>query len=93
MLEQYLTMSARLKVCGGVNDYGEPSYTQTIIKCRLVDKFKEITDDKGNKIVSSGVVQTLEDIKVGDFVNDRKIISVISMTALDGPIGYKGYLL
>ncbi|MGL5718849.1 MAG: hypothetical protein ACRCX2_37955 [Paraclostridium sp.] len=93
MLENYMTMNAILKSKNGLNDFGEPSYIEKNIACRLVDKFKEITNDKGEKVVSSGVIQTIEDVKVGDLINGRRIVAITSMTSLDGVIGYKGYLL
>lgn len=93
MLEAYMNMSATLKAKNGVNDFGEASYIEKNISCRIVDKFKEITNDKGAKVVSSGVIQTTEVIKVGDLINDRKIIAISSMTSLNGVVGYRGYLL
>lgn len=93
MLSNYMNMKATLKIKNGVNDYGEPSFIEKTVKCRMVDKFKEITNDKGEKVVSSGIVQTLDVIKVGDYINGRKVIAVHSMTSLNEVMGYKGYLL
>ena len=64
----------------------------TIIRCRIIDKFKQITNEKSNVVISSGIIQCIEPIKVGDLINDRRVISVSYMTGLDGVIGYKGYL-
>ncbi len=93
MLTDYLTQVAIHKVKTGTNIYLEPVFEAKEIGCRIVEKFKEITDDKGNKVISSGVIQCVDTIKVGDYINDKRIISVNSMTSLDGIIGYKGYLL
>lgn len=93
MLKDYLTQVAIHKSKIGTNVYLEPVFEEKEIVCRIVEKFKEVTDDKGNKVVSSGVIQCVDTIKVGDYINDKKIISINSMTSLDGIIGYKGYLL
>ena len=93
MLKDYLTQIAIHKSKIGTNVYLEPVFEEKEIVCRIVEKFKEVTDDKGDKVVSSGVIQCVDTIKVGDYINDKKIISINSMTSLDGIIGYKGYLL
>lgn len=93
MLEDYLTQIVIHKVKIGTNVYLEPVFEEKEIACRIVEKFKEVTDEKGNKVISSGVIQCVDSIKVGDYINDKKIIAVNSMTSLDGIIGYKGYLL
>lgn len=93
MLKDYLTQVAIHKSKIGTNVYLEPVFEEKEIVCRIVEKFKEVTDDKGDKVVSSGVIQCVDTIKVGDYINDKKIISINSMTSLDGIIGYKGYLL
>ena len=93
MLKDYLTQVVIHKSKIGTNVYLEPVFEEKEIVCRIVEKFKEVTDDKGNKVVSSGVIQCVDTIKVGDYINDKKIISINSMTYLDGIIGYKGYLL
>ena len=93
MLKDYLTQVAIHKSKIGTNVYLEPVFEEKEIVCRIVEKFKEATDDKGDKVVSSGVIQCVDTIKVGDYINDKKIISINSMTSLDGIIGYKGYLL
>ena len=93
MLKDYLTQVAIHKSKIGTNVYLEPVFEEKEIVCRIVEKFKEVTDDKGDKVVSSGVIQCVDTIKVGDYINDKKIISINSMTSLDGTIGYKGYLL
>lgn len=93
MLKDYLTQVVIYKSKIGTNVYLEPVFEEKEIVCRIVEKFKEVTDDKGDKVVSSGVIQCVDTIKVGDYINDKKIISINSMTSLDGTIGYKGYLL
>ena len=93
MLEEYLTMKAIYKVKTGENDYNEPIFQEKEIKCRLVEKFKQVTNDKGEIVVTSSVIQCTEHIKVGDYINNMKVIAVNSMTTLEGTIGYRGYLL
>lgn len=93
MLEDYLTMIATHKVKIGENDYGEPLFEENQISCRLVEKFKQVTNDKGDIVITSSVIQCLEPIRVGDYINNMKVIAVNSMTDLDGNIGYRGYLL
>lgn len=93
MLENYLTMKATHKVKIGQNDYNEPIFIEKEIKCRLVEKFKQVTNSKGEIVITSSVIQCLEPIKVGDYINNMKVIAVNSMTNLDGNIGYRGYLL
>lgn len=93
MLETYLTMIATHKVKIGENDYNEPIFEEKEIKCRLVEKFKQVTNSKGEIVVTSSVIQCLEPIRVGDYINGMKVIAVNSMTTLEGIIGYRGYLL
>ena len=93
MLSDYLGQICTLKYRTGTNVYNEAIYEEREIACRLVDKFKVITDLKGDEVVSSGVIQCVEHIKTGDLINNRKVISVCYMTGLDGIVGYRGYLL
>ena len=93
MLEDYLTMIATHKVRVGENDYNEPIFIEKEIKCRLVEKFKQVTNSKGEIVITSSVIQCAEYIKVGDYINNMKVIAVNSMTDLNGTIGYRGYLL
>lgn len=93
MLEDYMTMKAIHKAKIGANDYEEPSFQDKEIECRLVEKFKQVTNEKGDIVVTSSVIQCIEPIKVGDYINDMKVIAVNSMTSLEGTIGYRGYLL
>lgn len=93
MLEDYLTMIATHKLRVGENDYNEPLFEENQISCRLVEKFKQVTNDKGDIVVTSSVIQCLELIRVGDYINNMKVIAVNSMTDLEGNIGYRGYLL
>ncbi len=93
MLEDYMTMKAIYKKEIGLNDYNEPIFEEKEIKCRLVEKFKQVTNEKGNIVITSSVIQCTEPIKVGDYINDMKVIAVNSMTSLEGTIGYRGYLL
>ena len=93
MLADYLTMKAIYKKKIGLNDYNEPIFEEKEIACRLVEKFKQVTNEKGDIVVTSSVIQCTEPIKVGDYINDMKVIAVNSMTSLEGTIGYRGYLL
>lgn len=93
MLENYLTMKAIHKKEIGLNDYNEPIFEEKEIACRLVEKFKQVTNDKGEIVITSSVIQCTEPIKVGDYINNMKVIAVNSATDLDGIIGYRGYLL
>lgn len=93
MLVDYLGHIANLKKKIGSNTYNEPVFEESEIACRIVDKFKQVSNDKGEMVVSSGVVQCVRPIGVGDFINDRKVIAINSMVGLDGIMGYKGYLL
>lgn len=93
MLSDYLGQVCTYKSKRGTNVYNEPVFEEKEILCRLVDRFKVITNDKGEEVVSSGVIQCVEHIKTGDLINDRKVISVSYMTSLDDIVGYRGYLL
>lgn len=93
MLEDYMTMKVIRKKKIGLNDYNEPIFEEKEINCRLVEKFKQVTNEKGDIVVTSSVIQCIEPIKVGDYINDMKVIAVNSMTSLEGTIGYSGYLL
>lgn len=92
MLKDYLGQVCTFKSTIGTNVYNEPLFQEKEIVCRLVNKFKVITDSKGEEVISSGTIQCVDYIKTGDLINDRKVISVSYMTSLDGIIGYRGYL-
>lgn len=64
----------------------------TVIRCRIIDNYKKVTNEKGDIVISSGTIQCIEPIKVGDLINNRKVIAVNVMLGLDEIIGYKGYL-
>lgn len=93
MLEDYMTMKVihKTRICE--NDYNEPILEEKEIKCRLVEKYKQVTNKKGDIVITSSVIQCIEPIKVGDYINNMKVIAVNSATDLDGTIGYRGYLL
>lgn len=93
MLIDYLGQVAIYKKKIGTNDYNEPVFEEKEIACRLVEKFKQVTNDKGEIVISSAVVQCVDQIRIGDYINDKKIIAANSMTSLEGIIGYRGYLL
>lgn len=93
MLKDYLTMKAIYKKVDGVNDYGESNLVEKEIECRLIEKFKQVTNKNGDIVITSSVIQCIEPIQVGDYINNMKIIAVNSMTSLEGVIGYRGYLL
>ena len=93
MLEDYMTMKVIYKKKVGLNDYNEPTFEEKEIACRLVEKFKQVTNDKGEIVITSSVIQCTEPIKVGDYINNMKVIAINSATDLDGIIGYRGYLL
>lgn len=94
MLEDYMTMRAVYKKKVGLNEYDEPIFEEEKeISCRLVEKFKQVTNDKGEIVITSSVIQCTEPIKVGDYINNMKVIAINSATDLDGIIGYRGYLL
>lgn len=93
MLKDYLGYKAIWKRKIGVNSYNEPVFEEKEINCRLVEKFKQVTNSKGEIVVTSSVIQCIEPIKVGDYINDMKVITVNSMTDLSKILGYRGYLL
>ena len=77
-----------------MDEYNEPIFGEAKeVKCRLIDRFKRIVNDKGEEVVSDGFIQCYEYIKVGDYIDNRKVIAVNSIVDLEGIIGYKGYLL
>ena len=77
-----------------MDEYNEPIFGEAKeVKCRLIDRFKRIVNDKGEEVVYDGIIQCYEYIKVGDYIDNRKVIAVNSIVDLEGIIGYKGYLL
>ena len=93
MLNNYLNQIAYLKSVIDFNMYNEPIFDEVKeIKCRLVDSFKRVRNDKGEEVISTGVIQCEEPIKVGDYIDNRKVIAINPMVSLNGVIGYKGYL-
>ena len=93
MLRDYMNQVATLKTVVDTNIYNEPIFEEKNIQCRLINNFKRVINDKGEEVVSSGVIQCEEVIKIGDYIDDRKVIAINSMVTLGGVIGYKGYLL
>lgn len=93
MLRDYMNQVVTLKTVVDTNIYNEPIFEEKNIQCRLINNFKRVINDKGEEVVSSGVIQCEEVIKIGDYIDDRKVIAINSMVTLDGVIGYKGYLL
>ena len=94
MLRDYLNQVVILKSLIGMDEYNEPIFGEVKeVKCRLIDRFKRIVNDKGEEVVSDGIIQYYESIKVGDYIDNRKVIAVNSIVDLEGVIGYKGYLL
>lgn len=93
MLRDYLNQVVTLKTVIDINMYNEPVFEEKNITCRLINNFKRITNDKGEEVISSGVIQCEEVIKIGDYIDNRKVIAINSMVSLDGVVGYKGYLL
>ena len=93
MLKDYLGYKVIWKRKIGVNSYNEPVFEKKEINCRLVEKFKQVTNNKGEIVVTSSVIQCIEPIKVGDYINNMKVITVNSMTDLSKILGYRGYLL
>lgn len=93
MLKDYLGHKAIWKRKIGINTYNEPIFEEKKVNCRLVEKFNQVKNEKGEIVVTSGVIQCIEQIKVGDYINNTKVISVNSMTSLSDILGYKGYLL
>ena len=92
MLRDYLNQVVILKSLIGMDEYNEPIFGEAKeVKCRLIDK--RIVNDKGEEVVSDGIIQCYESIKVGDYIDNRKVIAVNSIVDLEGVIGYKGYLL
>ena len=77
-----------------MDEYNEPIFGEAKeVKCRLIYRFKRIVNDKGEEAVSDGIIHCYESIKVGDYIDNRKVIAVNSIVDLEGVIGYKGYLL
>lgn len=94
MLRDYLNQIVILKSLIGMDEYNEPIFGEAKeVECRLIDRFKRIVNDKGEEVVSDGIIQCYESIKVGDYIDNRKVIAVNSIVDLEGIIGYKGYLL
>ena len=92
MLKDYLGYKATWKRKIGTNSYNEPIFEEKEINCRLVEKFKQVTNSKGDIVVTSSVIQCIEPIRVGDYVNDMEVIAVNAMTDLSNILGYRGYL-
>ena len=92
MLDSYLLDNCILQSVKGFNEYNEAIYDNKPIKCRIINSFKQVTNEKGNITISSGIIQCIDPIKVGDLIDGREIISVTNMTSFNGVIGYKGYL-
>lgn len=93
MLKEYMNQVATLKSVVDTNIYNEPIFNERNIRCRLINNLKRVINDKGEEVVSSGVIQCEDVIKIGDYIDNRKVVAINSMITLDGVIGYKGYLL
>ena len=78
-----------IKRVSGYDSYGNATYSfQGTIKGRIEYKNRLIKDAKGQEVVSSGNVRTLEILNPGDLVEGLQIISCQPQADLNGKFQY-----
>ncbi len=79
-VKRLLTDSLTLKTVTGVDEYGQPTTTSSIIAGRIVRKHVRSRDENGEDFTSTTQVQTLTSVSVGDLLTidgtDRRVRSV-----------------
>lgn len=85
MIEDYCNQSAVWKHISDSNEYNEPVYSEPVtIKCRKEQKFKLVKNKLGQEVVSDTKLTTVMPVQVDDLIDDRTVISVLSLVDFDG---------
>lgn len=93
MYDLYLNQTILWNHVLSINSYNEKNTIQRSIKGRLESGFKLIRNDKGEEVVSSGMVFTKTEITVGDLLDGRVVISAEPKRGLSGNVEfYEVYL-
>lgn len=74
-----------IKRVSGYDSYGNATYSfQGTIKGRIEYKNRLIKDAKGQEVVSSGTIRTLESLNPADIVEGYQVITCTPQTDLNG---------
>lgn len=91
MMEDYCPDSVVWKHIVNSNAYNEPEYAEPMtIKCRKEQKVRLVRNKNGEQVVSDTRLYTVSPIEIDDLIDDRVVISVLTLKDLDGSIeGYE----
>lgn len=93
MIEDYCTEEAVWKHLTDTNEYNEPIYAASAtIKCRIEQKIKLIKNKFGKEVVSDTKITTTSKfpVQVDDLIDERTVISVLTIKDFDGKVeGYE----
>ncbi len=93
MITDYLNQSATWKTVASVNEYNEPTFTNTTITCRMEYKRQMVRDAQGQEVVSEATLYTTSAVLPGDVITyssrDWSVLTVADEAELDGSILFR----
>ena len=89
-LSKYLNQEVTWGKTIGIDDYGKYEHQDTVIKCRMEERSRLAKNSFGSEVMSSNTLFVIDEIGINDIINDKPVLSVTKMTALDGSVlGYE----
>jgi len=77
----------------GADDFSQPTYSESVIPCRLQARWKQIRNAQGAEVTSSAVVYTLAAVGIGDAIRhggrDWSVLNVGDIVDLAGAFCYR----
>jgi hypothetical protein len=89
MIEDYFNTNIVWKKSLGKNAYDEAEYEDIDIPCQKIDKIRLTRDKTGQQVSSTSTIHMKDKPGYDDMLDDRTIISILSMNSLDGIEGYE----
>jgi hypothetical protein len=91
MMEDYCPDSAVWKRVVNSSVYNDPEYAApVVIECQKEEKIRLVRNKFGVQVVSDTTLRTVSHVEIDDLIDDRVVISVLTMKDLDGEIeGYE----
>ena len=84
ILSAYMNQTASWQHVSTLNEYNEPTYSTTTIKCRKETGFKLVRNAQGQETTSSAQVFTEYSVEVNDKIDDKLVIAVDTQIDLGG---------
>jgi len=89
MISAYANQTAIWRKVTSINEYNEPTYATSNIKCRKETGFKMIRNAQGQETVSSATVFTEAAVEVNDLLDGKVVIAVDVETTFSGSAGFR----